>query len=109
MDNIILTTEPQLKQLIIEALSSALGNAQLPNSVKSQATRYLSTEEAAKLIKKTPGALRQIVHRGEITSIKRGNHLLFLEDDLYDWIEKGRRDVSSTKDPAYFLKTNRVK
>jgi hypothetical protein len=59
----------------------------------SNQNKYLSTEEAASFIRKSPGALRQIVYRGKLTSIKRGINLLFLEDDLIQWLEKGRRNV----------------
>ncbi len=100
-NNIIVTSEPQLKQLIVEALITVLENTKLSDSpIKA---KYLSTEEAARIIKKSAGALRQIVHKGEITSIKRGNALLFLEEDLIAWIEKGRRSVSN-EDPANYLK-----
>ena len=101
MENIILTSEPQLKQLIVEALITVLENTKLSDSSKK--TKYLSTEEASKIIKKSAGALRQIVHKGEIPSIKRGNTLLFLEEDLIHWIEKGRRTIS-TDDPSKYLK-----
>ncbi|RNL51452.1 helix-turn-helix domain-containing protein [Pedobacter jejuensis] len=101
MENIIVTSEPQLKQLIVEALITVLENTKLSDS--STKTKYLSTEEASKIIKKSAGALRQIVHKGEIPSIKRGNTLLFLEEDLILWIEKGRRSIS-TEDPAKYLK-----
>lgn len=59
---------------------------------KTRAANYLNTIEAAEMIKKTPNALRQIVHRREIPTIKRGNSLYFLESDLIEWMEKGRRE-----------------
>ena len=101
MDQIIVTTEPRLKQLIAEALMSVLDNTTLADG--SPKTKYLSTDEAAVIIRKSAGALRQIVHKGEIPSIKRGNSLLFLEADLITWLEKGRRSVSN-EDPAKYLK-----
>lgn len=101
MENIIVTTEPRLKQLIVEALMTVLETTGPPVGLPK--TQYLSTDEAALIIRKTPGALRQIVHKGEIPSIKRGNSLLFLETDLISWLEKGRRTISSA-DPAKYLK-----
>lgn len=56
---------------------------------------YRTTPEAAAFIRKSPEALRQIVYRGEIASIKRGNHLLFLESDLIAWLERGRRKTKA--------------
>ncbi len=100
---IIVTTVPQLRELIFEAISGALVDA-YPFRTAQPRTTYLSTKEAALIIKKTEGALRQIVHKGGIPSIKRGNSLLFLEEDLLKWIEKGRRDIVSEENPAKFLK-----
>ena len=101
MENIIVTSEPQLKQLIVEALITALENTKVVDN--SPKTKYLSTDEAALIIKKSAGALRQIVHKGRIPSIKRGNSLLFLQSDLITWLEKGRRTIS-TEDPVKYLK-----
>lgn len=58
-------------------------------------SNYLNTLEAAAFIKKSPEALRQIVYHGKIKSIKRGNNLLFLENDLIDWLEDGRKKTNS--------------
>jgi len=101
MENIIVTTEPQLKELIVEALMTVLEQTNLSDSKTKN--KYLSTEEASRVIKKTAGALRQIVHKGEIPSIKRGNSLLFLESDLITWLEKGRREIPIAN-PAKYLK-----
>lgn len=88
---IILTTVPQLKQLIAEVLISTMKDIE-PWASKESEVKYLTTKEAALIVRKTPGALRQIVHRGQIPSIKRGNSLLFLKSDLISWVETGRRD-----------------
>jgi excisionase family DNA binding protein len=102
MEHIIITTKPELQQIIIEAIATVLRDSH-PLSSQTPRLKYLNTVEAAEIIKKSPGALRQIVHRGEIPSIKRGNTLLFLETDLAQWIEKGRREVVEDN-PSMFLK-----
>lgn len=104
---LIVTTEPQLKQLIVEALSNALSNSSWNNSVKKE-LKYLTTEEFAELIKTTPAAIRQMVYRKELPSIKRGNRRLFLEDDIHDLLEN-KRTLKPLDDPANYLKTNRMK
>jgi hypothetical protein len=58
---------------------------------KNPQSNYLKTIEAAAFIRKSPEALRQIVYNGKIKSIKRGNNLLFLESDLIEWLESGRK------------------
>ena len=91
------------KEEIIEIVNETLDKyfQRQPQSPKS---RFLTTKEAAAIIKKSPDALRQIVCRGEIESIKRGNNLYFLEEDLNRWMQKGRRDPFEEKDAADVLK-----
>ncbi|SDH03714.1 DNA binding domain-containing protein, excisionase family [Pedobacter terrae] len=100
--NVFIATESQLRALINDAVRAALENA--PAAERPIRSRYFSTKEAADFIKKTPNALRQIVHKGEIPSMKRGNNLLFFEEDLVTWIEKGRREVQDDEDPGAYLK-----
>lgn len=102
MEEIILLTREQLKHLIVEAVGIAIAQQGLaPHPSKE---RYLNTAEAAEFIKKSPNALRQIVHKGEVKSIKRGNNLLFRESDLVEYIEKGVRVLKDEDvDPATYL------
>ena len=95
--NIFITTESQLRALINDAVRSALENA--PIAEQPIRSRYFSTKEAANFIKKSPNALRQIVHKGELPSIKRGNNLLFFEEDLVAWIERAQENSGWMKTP----------
>ncbi|HEY1025311.1 MAG TPA: helix-turn-helix domain-containing protein [Sphingobacteriaceae bacterium] len=52
---------------------------------------YKDTSEAAAYIKKTPNAVRILVHNNAIPCIKRGKKLYFHIDDLNKWMEDGRR------------------
>ena len=104
MEEIVVITKTQLKNLITEAVAEAIANLGLVQSPKKQ--NYLSTTEAAAYVKKSPNALRQIVYRGELKSIKRGNNLLFRESDLLEYIEHGSRDANEDEedeDPAIYL------
>lgn len=52
---------------------------------------YLSTKQAAEFLSKTPNAIRVMVCKNQIKSIKKGNSLYFLEIDLIEYLESGRR------------------
>jgi len=49
---------------------------------------YFDTNQAAKKIKRTPGAGRSLVARRLIPFRKPGGRLLFLEHELEAWIER---------------------
>lgn len=48
---------------------------------------YLSTEQCAELIHRTPGAIRNLVMRRKIPFRKPGGRLMFLKSELMAWIE----------------------
>jgi excisionase family DNA binding protein len=48
---------------------------------------YLSTEECAELIGRSPGAVRNLVLRRRIPFRKPGGRLLFLRSELERWID----------------------
>ena len=73
----------------LQVLLSAMATSQ------QQPKRYLTTREAGKFLGKTANALRIMVHRDEIKSYKKGERLYFLESDLAEWIESGKRPTTS--------------
>jgi hypothetical protein len=85
--------ETPLNELTIGQFEEVLSKFGLNTSSqrKNSHSNYLNTIEAAAFIRKSPEALRQIVYNGKIKSIKRGNNLLFLQSDLIDWLESGRK------------------
>lgn len=83
-----------LSDLTIGQLEQLLLSIKKNSPSKQPSANYLSTIEAAAFIRKSPEALRQIVYNRKIKSIKRGNNLLFLESDLIDWLESGRKATS---------------
>jgi hypothetical protein len=87
------SNEKPLYELTIGQFEEMLSKFGLntPNQTKSPQSSYLNTIEAAAFIRKSPEALRQIVYNSKIKCIKRGNNLLFLEADLIEWLELGRR------------------
>jgi hypothetical protein len=49
--------------------------------------KYLDTEECAKLIGRTPGAVRNLVLRGIIPYRKPAGRLIFVRPEIEAWIE----------------------
>ena len=48
---------------------------------------FFTTVEAAKFIKRTPAAVRQLVTRQQIPFRKPGGRLMFIKEELIKWIE----------------------
>jgi hypothetical protein len=53
--------------------------------------RWLNTKEAAYYLRKSPGAFRNAIYRGQITSYKLNNRLLFDKLELDRLIESSRK------------------
>jgi len=49
---------------------------------------FLSTTEAADLLRKSPAAVRNLVMRRAIPYRKPGGRLVFLRDELEQWVRK---------------------
>lgn len=50
-------------------------------------SKYLNTNEVAKLIKRTPGAVRNLVMRRAIPFRKPAGRLMFIRSEIEAWIE----------------------
>ena len=50
-------------------------------------TKYLTTEQCAVLIGRTPGAVRNLVMRRKIPFRKNGGRLLYLRSEIEEWVE----------------------
>lgn len=63
--------------------------AESPMSYLENNTRveYLNTQECADFIRRTPGAVRNLVMRRAIPFRKPGGRLVFLKTELQRWIE----------------------
>ncbi len=62
-------------------------------SVVTDEQPYLSLDKAADFISSTPGALRQMVYKGQIQHIKKQGKLYFRRKDLIAWFESGSVDA----------------
>jgi excisionase family DNA binding protein len=90
MNSVVLISLPvdELQMLITSCVNNCLKYYEPQHQEKP---RYITTHEAAEYLGKTSNALRVMVHKNQIKSIKKGNSLYFLESDLIDYLESGRR------------------
>lgn len=51
-------------------------------------TEFLSTTEAADLLKRSPAAVRNLVMRRLIPYRKPGGRLVFIKDELEQWVKR---------------------
>lgn len=75
-----------VENLLAEILASIKQDKAVPQTAK-----YLSTKQAAQFLNKTPNAIRVMVHKGQLKSLKKGNSLFFREDEIISYLESGRR------------------
>jgi excisionase family DNA binding protein len=50
--------------------------------------RYITTEEAAKLLYTTPYTVRKYIRKGLMSAARIGKHYLILEDDLANLLKQ---------------------
>jgi len=87
-----------IKNLIEQEKSPQVNNQRVP----------IGIEQACKLIGKAKPTVYTLARLRKIPSYKKGKHLYFFEDELLEWIEKGRRKTLQEiqSDSENFLKRN---
>lgn len=93
-NQIVVMNSDDLRDLISEAVIIAL-NKQQPSQNTKAIHNYLNTVEAAAFLSKSPNALRVMLCKKQIKGIKKSGTNYFLESDLVDWMESGRRKTLS--------------
>lgn len=94
MDKIILTTQEELRQLIIASVQTALGKCdESPSSDNEQRSpsKYLTVSEAAKYLNLAKQTLYGFTSSRAIPFIKRAKRLLFTKEDLDAWLAQGKK------------------
>jgi excisionase family DNA binding protein len=83
----ILTYLERIESLLLKQ------NATKPEPVFPISDKFLTIDQAAKMINMTTGSVYQLVHQRKVPFAKRGKRLYFSEKDLRSWIESGRRQT----------------
>ena len=88
MNKIIVTTQEELRQIIIESLSAILQKPELPITPKPD---ILNIEQVAELLDLSISSVYTKVNKRLIPHFKRGKRLYFRLIEISDWIQNGRR------------------
>lgn len=86
MENLLLTslTTPEIRQLFKEELEKYF--EQNPISNTSEKLKYVDINGAAKILSKSPNAIRVQVSLGNLKSFKKGSRNYFEVDYLENWL-----------------------
>jgi hypothetical protein len=103
---VVVDTE-QLRKLLTECIVGVM-RLQEKEGAKPVISQYLDSKEASLFLKKSPNALRVMVHKNQIKSMKKGNSLYFHETDLVDYLESGRRQPYQESNTQAVLTLARV-
>jgi excisionase family DNA binding protein len=89
----------ELRQILREELNIFLSN--VPAAVSSSPTQeLLNIAGASKYLNLSPSAIYSLVHRREISYMKRARRLYFSKDELRQWVEDGRKPTQAVLQAA---------
>ena len=86
MENLLLTslTTPEIRQLFKEELESYFEKN--PILISSERPKYVDVNGAAKILSKSPNAIRVQVSLGNLKSFKKGSRNYFDVEYLESWL-----------------------
>ena len=94
-----MTTFEQLPEMMaillkkVESLETSI--SEIKDNIKHY-DRLLDVEEASELLKKSVSTIYRMTHEKDIPHIKQGNRVYFKESELYEWLDKNRREDNHT-------------
>ncbi|MBB3836992.1 excisionase family DNA binding protein [Runella defluvii] len=88
----VLLTAQELTELIVKSVREALVEQQLPTTSPS---KPLTIDEAAAYLRLPKATLYQMTSAREIPHQKLGKRLVFLKEELDDWIASKRQKTRS--------------
>ncbi len=89
MNKIIITTPPELEDMIYTSLKRAFGEIKPEKPGNEQ--RFLNLTEASEFLNLASQTIYGLTCKREIPFLKKGKKLYFKEADLIAWLEKGRK------------------
>ena len=99
-DNITFDQLPNAVFQLYEKLNS-IENLLLNQTSQSESDQLLSIQQAGELIKLSVPTIYGYVSRNEIPFSKKGKRLYFSKQELFHWIQEGRKKtISETKEEA---------
>lgn len=87
MTNLILFEKGELRSLIRSEVEQAVANAMTDNKAqKKTASKYLTRQEAANMLKISLSTLQRLVNQQHLTARKVGRKTLFLLSDVHNTV-----------------------
>lgn len=94
-------TYPELEGLIEKSIRKILSGKTVEKPVHNTGHRkVLNVDQVCKITNLSKSRLYALAAEGAILNFKKGNRLIFYEDDVLRWIESGRRYSQQEIDAA---------
>ncbi|MBP8944976.1 MAG: helix-turn-helix domain-containing protein [Paludibacteraceae bacterium] len=98
METITFEQLPQAVTTLIKKVSKIEELVAEKSTQTEQTERFLTVEEAAKLLNITKQTIYEKVSRGELPYMKRGKRLYFSNIELYEYLKGGRKKTNAEID-----------
>ena len=92
MNELIITTNEDLENLIQASVRKVLSEQSKPETVQQDAEdKFLNIKEASQFLSLAEQTIYGYTSKGLIPFIKRAKRVLFLRSDLENWLMQGRK------------------
>ena len=102
---------PEAVAYLIEAVAEIKSLLKANKSDPPEKRIPIGIEEACRIIQKAKPTIYALVRKGLLPSYKRGKKLFFFEDELLEWIAKGRKktieDIKAEMEAELYSKKRR--
>jgi len=98
MSNLNFEQMPMAIVTLIEKVEKLEKIVSEKSNIPEQTERFLTVEEAAKLLNITKQTIYEKVSRGELPVMKRGKRLYFSDIELYEYLKGGRKKTNAEID-----------
>lgn len=95
MSNLNFEQMPMAIVTLIEKVEKLEKIVSEKSNIPEQTEKFLTVEEAAKLLNITKQTIYEKVSRGELPVMKRGKRLYFSNTELYEYLKGGRKKTNA--------------
>lgn len=104
MENVIISTQIELANLIEESLKKVLLETQIGKDENNRLPELLNVKQAANYLNLAPQTLYGFTSNRKIPFIKKGKKLYFKKDDLEKWLSDGRKKTVEELETDFNIK-----
>jgi len=102
---------PEAVAYLIEAVAEIKSLLKTTKTDPSEKRIPIGIDDACRIIQKAKPTIYALVRKGLLPSYKRGKKLFFFEDELLEWISKGRKktieDIRAEMEAEMYSKKRR--